>query len=105
MADVIDHAWLLLLVAALAVARLTRLVTDDAILDRPRDALYRRNPDGAAAYFVGCPWCVSIWLGALVAAGVYWRPCAWWVQFPLILLALSQVTGLLALHAAQLDAE
>lgn len=99
----IDHVWLLLLLAVLATARLTRLVTDDAILDRPRDAIYRRSPDGALAYFVSCPWCVSMWLGAGVAAAVYWRGDEPWVQVPLIALAASHITGLLALKAGQLE--
>lgn len=100
----IHCAALLLLLAVFATARLTRLVTDDAILDRPRDAIYRRrNGDGPLAYFIGCPWCVSIWIGAGVAAAVWLRPHAWWVQVPLIALTLSYLTGLLALHAARVE--
>lgn len=87
--------WLLVLLVFLAVARLTRLVVEDAILDRPRAWLQSRKPDGPLAYLLGCPWCVSIWLGAGVAAATYNWPDRWWVVWPLLALAASQATGML----------
>lgn len=93
---VIRHDWLLVLLAVLAVARLTRLVNEDAILDRPRAAVQRSKTHDSLVYFVTCPWCVSIWVGAGVAAAVWAWPCSWWVQVPLLALAASYVTGYLA---------
>lgn len=94
MGDVIHETWLLILLAILATARLTRLVTEDAVLDVPRAWMQRKG--GALAYFVQCPWCVSIWLGGGVAAATYNWPQYAFVQVGLLGLAASHVTGLLA---------
>lgn len=51
-----------LAVSALAVYRITRLVTTDRVADRWRAPLVARG--GRAGYFVTCPWCVSVWLAA-----------------------------------------
>lgn len=55
----------------LAVFRATRLVTADAFppLAAARRAVIRRFGDEhPISYLVECPWCVSVWLGALGAA-------------------------------------
>ena len=90
----IHPAWLLVLLTMLSVARLTRLVTDDAILDTPRGWLLERP--GKLAYFVSCPWCVSIWVGAGASALVYFERDHWPVQVALVALAASHLTGILA---------
>lgn len=83
-----------LLVGALAVHRLTRLVTEDELTAPLRNAAAGRNPEGRLAYLVRCPWCASPY----VAAG--WALLA--VTAPTIaapvgaVLAWSSVTGLLA---------
>lgn len=86
-----------LLVAALTTARLTRLVTRDRITHAPRRRLLSRlNPDGLAAYMVVCDWCVSVYVGAGVAAlGAYAGLWSWWWAPPLML-AFSHVSGWLA---------
>lgn len=88
---------LVLAVYALAVARLTRLINMDTVADPLRVALTRRFNDaralaveseaagrahaqsrhrraqarwGKALYFIGCPWCVGMW----VALGTAWAP-------------------------------
>lgn len=80
-----------LLIDALAVFRLTRLVTTDTILDRPREAVRKERP--GLFLFLTCPWCVGMWLAAgvvLVAPHVrLWRPLRQ-------VLALSAIAGLLA---------
>lgn len=88
-------AWLLVLLAVLATARLTRLVARDAITDPARAWLHAHGPEWLT-YLVHCRWCASIWLGAGVAAAVYNWPARWWVAIPLIGLAASHITGLLA---------
>ena len=60
-----------LLLTLLATSRITRLVTDDMITERPRTwVLSKLHPDHLPAYLVTCPWCVSVYAGA--AAGTAW---------------------------------
>ncbi|MET0349331.1 MAG: hypothetical protein ABW067_06065 [Rhizobacter sp.] len=88
---------------ALAVFRLTRLLVADKITERPRLAIVKALPDGNIwAYFVMCPWCVSIWV-SLVAAPVTWwfggldaAPVSAWLSVPALVLAYSAVTGILS---------
>lgn len=82
-----------LVVLALAVYRLTRLVTTDALTDPLRGRLGRRPK---LVSFLECPWCVSVWLAAAVVVEVEER---WWWTFAApaaLVLALSAVTGYLA---------
>ena len=86
-----------LLVAALATARLTRLVTRDQITHPLRRALLARvDRDGYLAYLLTCDWCVSVWIGA-GAAVVGVRAGAWsWWWAPAVALVVSYVAGWLA---------
>jgi hypothetical protein len=85
-------AWLLVTLAVLATARLTRLVTTDSITDPARAWLHDHTPPWVT-YLVHCPWCVSVWLGAGVAAATYNWPRTWPVQIALVGLTASYVTG------------
>jgi len=119
-----------LLMFALAVARVTRLINEDALLDGPRAravAWAWRRRYGAAitsarredgeiigqfpawrvaqmagalepkvAYLIGCPWCASIYVGAVAAPLWYWAGLSPWCLVPAAALAFSYVTGLLA---------
>jgi len=95
----------------LAVARGTTLITHDEITRPIRDAFVRRfdpfrflhrwvtyllgAPDDDAT---GCPWCVSIWVGAVTAPIVWWwgdRPA---VLIPIIALSASQITGMIYIY-------
>ena len=50
-----------------ATYRLTKLVMDDKITEELRFKIYEKFPKGSkVAYFIGCPWCVSIWAGAVI---------------------------------------
>lgn len=118
---------IILVVYALAVARLTRMITADKILERPRVAFVKwawrrsyswikaeakedRNKALAAvmanhadrppmlAYLAFCPWCVSIWIGAGTAPLVWLWGARPWLFVPALALALSYVTGFLATH-------
>lgn len=68
-------AWLLVLLAFGATARLTRLISKDRLALPLRDAIVARwakkstsaTPTGLA-YFIECPWCLSVWIGLLVGA-------------------------------------
>jgi hypothetical protein len=88
-----------LLIHALAVARLTLLVTSDRVFQTPRTslvgALARRGHD-LLAYLILCPWCVSVWIGIVAAPVIYLWGTTPWLTVPALALALSMVAGLLA---------
>lgn len=86
---------IILATAALATARITRLVTTDRITEAPRNRLLRRlDPEGLAAYLIVCDWCASVYVGAGVAALLWFGPA--WTVWPLCALASSYVAGYLA---------
>jgi hypothetical protein len=118
---------LILTIYVLAVARLTRLINADMVLDAPRLAIaarerqHRSVAEGlevdltqpklheyhrslarrwqTALYFVQCPWCVGMWL-ALAGAIVPIRLIGWpwWALFP-VGLAASHLIGVFAFAA------
>jgi hypothetical protein len=107
-------SWLLVVLIVVAVHRVTRLLVADEIplVKVPRDAAVnwldpevpgRRAPWGgfgrSVAYLIGCPWCMSMWVGAgLVALTTVFVS----VPAPLLVwLAASSVTG----WAAQAESE
>jgi hypothetical protein len=90
-----------LTVGALAVHRLTRLVTDDELTRplRERAAEWARGDAHRAArprlgYLLHCPWCVSPYVAAAWAALTVTAPPA--AAAAGAVLAWSSVTGLLA---------
>ena len=93
-------AAVLLLVYALAVARVTGLITADTITEDARDAIIDRlddRPRTLGAFVIGvitCPWCTSIWVG-LIASPLVWAfgesPV---MLMPAVALAFSQVAGM-----------
>lgn len=122
------HSAIALLVYALAVARVTRLINSDVLLDGPRDHLVawawrrkygmgqagQRSPEGLGyrpawetarevgaveprlAYLITCPWCASIYVGAVAALLVWLAGGSPWLFVPALALAFSYVTGYLA---------
>lgn len=88
---------LILLLWALALMRLTRLINADELTDPLRLWIMRRTgPESKWSYFVQCPWCVSMWLGFATAAFPVWLTGVSWWWLPLLALAGSHLTGLLA---------
>lgn len=93
---------LLLLIYALAVARVTGLITADAITEGLRDSLIGwldDRPKTLGAYIstlVTCPWCVSIWVGFIAAPLVWLWSDSPVMLIPAIALAFSQVTGMIS---------
>lgn len=82
---------------ALAVMRLSRLVREDTIFDRPRYRLVVSHRHSRwFPKFIKCPWCVSMWCGFAVAIGRRFMP-AWWSPLALAL-ASSYVASLAAVH-------
>jgi len=80
-------------VSLLAVYRLTRLLVADKITERPRMAL-ADAASGRLAYFVTCPWCVSVWVAAAWVALVLLAPSVALVAG--VVLAASAAAGLLS---------
>lgn len=80
-----DLTLLELLVLALAACRGTQLVLHDRILEPFRKLMGRLGE--YPAYLVGCPWCVSVWIGLAIAAGLRWASTVTW--FIVLALALS----------------
>lgn len=91
--------WLLLLIYALAVARVTGLIVADTITEPVRDRIVRWLDDTPGslgewlASLIECPWCAGMWV-SLVAAPLVW----FWGDSPVMLvpalaLAFSQITG------------
>lgn len=85
---------------AAATFRLAVLVSKDTIMEPARRALVGRVALGegvvlakreGVALFLGCPWCVGIWLAAIVTVLTKFAPGVW--QYPAYLLALSAVAG------------
>jgi hypothetical protein len=82
-----------LTVGALAVYRLTRLLVEDKIAEPVRDRL-AEDAEGRLAYFVTCPWCVSMWVAAGWAGLTVAAPAASVTAGAV--LAWSAVSGLLS---------
>lgn len=87
--------WLPLVLLALGTYRLTRLIVEDVILDRPRNAFWRKFPPerSALGYLLTCYWCVSLWVAAFMIL--------LYVFFPVVtliaaaVLAVSAVVGII----------
>lgn len=80
----------------LCTARITRLLTRDAVTDWLRILIHRRREDGLLAYFSTCAWCVSFWVALATVWVLIWQTgMSWWLYLPLAL-AASHITGLLA---------
>ena len=90
---------LLVVIAALATYRLTRLVTTDRIMQPLRD----RITSPWLRYLTDCDWCLSIWFAPGPAVAVVLWPDNRAVIVVLVALALSAVTGLLALWEQRID--
>lgn len=81
-----------------ATARTTRLVTTDAISEGLRTKVVLHFGDGSNAdTLVHCPWCASMWAGALVMLGRHFLPPSLFKAGAAVLTA-SHLTGLIAQH-------
>lgn len=56
------------IILALAVYRMTRLVTTDTILEKFRELVWRKSPPekNGIGYLITCNWCTSFWVSSLV---------------------------------------
>lgn len=88
--------WLHIVIVMLAVARATRLFTTDRITVGLRVRVVAKfGEDSMAAYWLGCRWCLSIWVGApMVALYTVWPNR--WTMGVFVWLAISYMVGLLS---------
>jgi uncharacterized protein DUF1360 len=85
-----------LVVAALAVARLTRLVVSDKITVSIRQWVVRKwGADSFASYLFHCSWCMSLWLALPVMPVAALFPNRWVIAL-LAIPAASYLAGFLA---------
>lgn len=84
------------LLAILATVRVTRLVTHDAISDPVRLWITDRfGANSKIAYFVHCPWCVSMYVGAVAGYSAWsWADTPGY-QVATLALSASYVAGYL----------
>ena len=85
-----------LIVLALAVYRITRLITTDHIFDVPRNKLFDKFPPDRSwfGYLFSCNWCMSIWVASLITVPYTIIPAAT-IAFS-FLFALSAVAAIIA---------
>lgn len=100
------HAFLALIVLALAGHRVARIIGWDSITQRPRQRFLGYDDDGKRnrwprdrkrlGEFIHCPWCQGFWLSvAFYAAWREWPHGVWWVAGPL---AVSSLIGVYTTH-------
>ena len=84
-----------LIVAALAVARITRLLVDDRLTVRWRQWIVGRyGTESLMSYLVHCPWCMSMYLAIPIMPIAALFPYPWVVAI-LAIPAASMIAGLL----------
>lgn len=94
---------MIIVLTVLAVARVTRFITTDVLIETPRNAVLRwlvRDERTTfahkLAYLISCDWCSSIYVGAGAACAY----AVWGETMPFmavtLALAASYVTGFLA---------
>lgn len=90
----------MLLIYALAVARITGLITSDTITEPVRERLIDWLDDRPATLgaFVGklitCQWCAGLWVAIVAAPLVWWHGENPWLLIPALALAFGQVVGM-----------
>lgn len=87
--------WLTVVLNAGAVFRISILITQDVLLDRPRNWL-TSNYHGTLVTLATCMWCISFWVAVIAALLTFFFWPVWiWVA---LVLTLSAVTGALSEH-------
>ena len=88
-----------LFLMSLAVWRLTRLFTYDAITKFIRDWFEGARPEtlrGTLHTLVNCPWCTGLWFGATVVFFYFLTPFAWPVILILAIAAMGSFFQILS---------
>lgn len=85
----------MLILGTLSTYRLTRLVTADRILERFR--LWLEGRSEWLSYLATCDWCLSIWIGPVVATTLVRYGDNLWVVTGGMALSFSALTGLVSI--------
>ena len=98
--------WYVLILLALASYRTWRLLAEDDILDRPRNALLRLDPkwrkEGdptgsdyreTLGNFISCPWCLGFWI--VIAWWAAWQIWEFGTEVVAVPMALSALVPLI----------
>jgi hypothetical protein len=112
------HSFLLFVIYALCVFRLTHLLVDDKISERPREWLRKKHGelvtrDNLTGNIISkvpapkphsiwswlwsistCSWCASVWIGAVVVIVAYYQSS--WFVYVCAAFALSGVAGIIS---------
>lgn len=92
----------MLVIYALAVARITGLIVTDDITEPTRDKIISAlddRPGTLGAFFIAlitCPWCAGMWVAMAASPLVWFFGHSPVMLIPAIALAFSQVTGMIA---------
>lgn len=85
-----------LIVATLAVARLTRLLVSDKLTVKLRQWVVKRwGADSKPSVLIHCPWCISVWVALPVMPVAALFPNKWVIAV-LAIPAAAYVVGFLA---------
>jgi hypothetical protein len=88
-----------LVVLALAVYRVCRLIIEDAVTERLREAVWRRfDASHGIGYLITCYWCTGFWVASLLVLLFIIVPVP--TMAASLILALSALAGIIA---ARLD--
>lgn len=95
---------MVLVLLALAVAKVTWLIVDAAITMSMRQWVVNRfGEDSKLSYLVHCPGCSSVWVAAPMTAVTFWTQHPVWVGV-LAFLAVSQVGPMVMSLADRIEA-
>jgi len=84
-----------LVILALAVYRLSRLIIEDTVTERLRNAVWRRyNPSHGVGYLITCYWCTGFWVASLLVLLFIIVPVP--TIAASLVLALSALAGIIA---------
>lgn len=81
--------------SVIAIYRITALIIDDRVFDRPRDFIHSRMSGRLLdiPYLITCYWCLSFWVGLVCVPFMLFLPFIWG-PFALVM-AASAVSGIL----------
>lgn len=84
------------IILALAIYRVTRLVTTDTIFNSLREKIWNKFPPHRVnlGYLITCDWCTSIWVAAIFITLYLLLPSIVFVVS--LVLATSAVAGIIA---------
>jgi len=94
--------WLAAVAVGGGATRAVQMLLHDRILQAPRAWLTRKvnprdlppgHPDlSYLGYLISCPWCLSVWVGLALVAGLSWNLP--WASVPWLTLRLAAALGL-----------